>query len=125
MSPRKTPNFWSTLFFIFFLSYQQNSQIHPPSTFRFYVEARVNFTSRIRNPKMATIPPPPSKRQKRETLALTQTQQDVTAKFATADAGSFKARFVDSEGNETDAVEIPLVDASEKNVSLLYNTLLV
>ncbi|ROT36812.1 YVTN repeat-like/Quino protein amine dehydrogenase [Sodiomyces alkalinus F11] len=73
---------------------------------------------------MATIPPPPSKRQKRETLALTQTQQDATAKFASADAGSFKARFVDSEGNETDAVEIPLADASEKNVSLLYNTLL-
>lgn len=73
---------------------------------------------------MATVPPPPSKRQKRETLARTSTQQDVTYSLPTADLGSFKARFVDSEGKETDAVEIPLVDASEKNVSLLYNTLL-
>jgi ribosome assembly protein 4 len=73
---------------------------------------------------MATIVPPPSKRQRREELERSQIQQDVTA-VAAADLGSFKARFVDSDGNQmTDVVEIPLGDATEKNVSLLLNTLL-
>ncbi|KAB5551017.1 WD40-repeat-containing domain protein [Coniochaeta sp. 2T2.1] len=73
---------------------------------------------------MATIVPPPSKRQRREELERSQIQQDVTA-VATADLGSFKARFVDGDGNQmTDVVEIPLADATEKNVSLLLNTLL-
>jgi hypothetical protein len=74
--------------------------------------------------KMATVAPPPSKRQRREELERSQVQQDVTA-VAAADLGSFKARFVDSDGNQmTDVVEIPLADATEKNVSLLLNTLL-
>jgi ribosome assembly protein 4 len=73
---------------------------------------------------MATLLPPPSKRQRREELERSQVQQDVTAVSA-ADLGSFKARFVDADGNQmTNVVEIPLADATEKNVSLLLNTLL-
>jgi ribosome assembly protein 4 len=72
---------------------------------------------------MATILPPPSKRQRREALERTQVQADVTPAYI--EAGSFKARFVDSESNQlAEVVEIPLADASEKNVSLLLNTLL-
>lgn len=73
---------------------------------------------------MATVLPPPSKRQKRENLERTQTQQDVTA-LTEGPAGSFKARFLDSDGNQmADVIEVPLADASEKNLSLLLNTLL-
>ncbi|CAM1511956.1 Fc.00g094690.m01.CDS01 [Cosmosporella sp. VM-42] len=73
---------------------------------------------------MATVVPPPSKRQKREVLERTQIQQDVTA-IMEGPAGSFKARFLDSDGNQmADVIEVPLADASEKNLSLLLNTLL-
>ena len=74
---------------------------------------------------MATILPPPSKRQRREDLQRTQIQQDVTP-FTDGPAGSFKARFLDSDGKQVtkDVVEVPLADASEKNLSLLLNTLL-
>jgi len=73
---------------------------------------------------MATAAPPPSKRQKREQIERTQTQQDVTPILAT-DLGSFKAHFVDSDGNQlADVIEINFADASEKNVSVLLNTLL-
>lgn len=72
---------------------------------------------------MATIAPPPSKRQRREALEKTQIQQDVTP--PQIEAGSFKARFVDNEGTQlADIIEVPLGDATEKNVSLLLNTLL-
>lgn len=73
---------------------------------------------------MATAVPPPSKRQRREQLERTTTQADVSA-ILPPDNGTFKARFVDSDGNQmTDVVEVPLSDATEKNVSLLLNTLL-
>ena len=73
---------------------------------------------------MATLVPPPSKRQRREEAERTRIQQDVARK-APEQAGSFKARFVDGDGKQmADVVEIPLADASEKNVSLLLNTLL-
>ncbi|PNY29128.1 WD repeat protein [Tolypocladium capitatum] len=72
---------------------------------------------------MATILPPPSKRQRREDLARSQVQQDVSA--AAGPAGSFKARFLDGDGKQVcDVIEVPLADASEKNLSLLLNTLL-
>ncbi|CAJ2501253.1 Uu.00g041060.m01.CDS01 [Anthostomella pinea] len=72
---------------------------------------------------MATVLPPPSKRQRREALERTQVQQDATP--AAILAGSFKARFVDKDGNQlADTIEVPLADATEKNVSLLLNTLL-
>ncbi|KAI1194236.1 soluble quino protein glucose/sorbosone dehydrogenase [Nemania serpens] len=71
---------------------------------------------------MATVLPPPSKRQRREILERSQVQQDVTSAAIT---GSIRARFVDSEGKElAETVEIPLADATEKNVSSLLNTLL-
>lgn len=76
---------------------------------------------------MATTAPPPSKRQRREDVARTTTQADLTHILAPAydDGASFKARFVDGDGQQmTDVIEVPLADASEKNVSLLLNTLL-
>jgi ribosome assembly protein 4 len=67
---------------------------------------------------MATEAPPPSKRQKREALELTQTQQDAAPILPVA--GSFKARFVDGEGNQlANIVEVPLANATEKNISQL------
>ncbi len=73
---------------------------------------------------MATVVPPPSKRQRREEIERTKVQQDVTAILPPED-GSFKARFIDSDGKQmADIIEIPLADASETNVSLLLNTLL-
>jgi len=73
---------------------------------------------------MATLAPPPSKRQRREEIQRTQTQQDVTPLVAT-DLGSFKANFIDSDGNQmADVVEINFADATEKNVSNLLNALL-
>jgi ribosome assembly protein 4 len=73
---------------------------------------------------MATIVPPPSKRQKREVLERSQVQQDVTL-LASGPEGSFKARFLDGDGQQmADVIEVPLADASEKNLSLLLNTLL-
>lgn len=72
---------------------------------------------------MATVAPPPSKRQRREALERSQLQQDVTPPVI--EAGSFKARFVDNDGNQlAETIEVPLADATEKNVSLLLNTLL-
>ncbi|KAG6040890.1 hypothetical protein E4U41_006738 [Claviceps citrina] len=73
---------------------------------------------------MATVIPPPSKRQRRENLERSAVQQDVTTAMA-GPAGSFKARFLDGDGNQVcDVIEVPLADASEKNLSLLLNTLL-
>lgn len=73
---------------------------------------------------MATALPPPSKRQKRENLERSSIQQDVTI-AASGPAGSFKARFLDGDGKQmADVIEVPLADASEKNLSLLLNTLM-
>lgn len=73
---------------------------------------------------MATVVPPPSKRQRREELERTTTQADINT-LLPAENGSFKARFIDDAGAQmTDVIEVPLADASEKNVSLLLNTLL-
>ena len=75
-------------------------------------------------PNMATVLPPPSKRQRREDIERTQIQQDVAPLLAT-DLGSFKANFVDGDGNQlADVIEINFADATEKNVSTLLNTLL-
>ena len=72
---------------------------------------------------MATFVPPPSKRQKREDLERSRIQQDVTT--IAGPVGSVKTRFLDPDGNQmTDTIEVPLADASEKNLSLLLNTLL-
>ncbi|KAK4044343.1 ribosome assembly protein 4 [Parachaetomium inaequale] len=61
---------------------------------------------------------------RREEIERTVTQQDVAPLLAT-DLGSFKANFVDSDGNQmADVIEINFADATEKNVSTLLNTLL-
>jgi ribosome assembly protein 4 len=74
---------------------------------------------------MATVLPPPSKRVKREHLQITQRQQPIEPSRSHETEGSFKARFIDADGNQlTHVVEIPIAEASEKNVSLLLNTLL-
>lgn len=73
---------------------------------------------------MATVVPPPSKRQKRQDLERTVYQQDVTA-ATSGPEGSFKARFLDGDGNQmSDVVEVPLAHASEKNLSVLLNTMM-
>ncbi|OAA61758.1 WD repeat protein [Niveomyces insectorum RCEF 264] len=73
---------------------------------------------------MATLVPPPPKRQRRAQIERTQIQQDITANLP-PDHGSFKARFIDGDGKQmADVIEVPIADASEKNVSLLLNTLL-
>lgn len=73
---------------------------------------------------MATVLPPPSKRQRTDLLERSKVQQDLQPILA-PDLGSFKARFVDGDGQQlSDVVEIPVAEASEKNVSLLLNTLL-
>ncbi len=71
---------------------------------------------------MATVVPPPSKRQKREQLERTTTQQDVAENLGPH--GSFRLSFRDEDGEEVaHVVEVPVADASEKNVSMLLNTL--
>ena len=73
---------------------------------------------------MATVPPPPSKRRRVEQLERTKAQQDVSP-AATGLTGSFFVRFADEDGKQTvDTVEVPLAEATDKNLSLLYNTLL-
>ncbi len=63
---------------------------------------------------MATLIPPPSKRQRREDLERSKVQQDVAEQLP-QDIGSFKARFIDGDGNQmTDVIEIPLASATEK-----------
>lgn len=72
---------------------------------------------------MATVVPPPSKRQRREVLERTQVQQydDPSSQVQ----GSFRARFVDGDGAQlANVVEVNFADATEKNMSQLLNTLL-
>lgn len=72
---------------------------------------------------MATVVPPPSKRQRREALERTQVQHqdDPSAQVQ----GSFRTRFIDGDGQQlADVVEVNFADATEKNMSQLLNTLL-
>lgn len=72
---------------------------------------------------MATVVPPPSKRQKREILEVSSKQQDVSEPIP--DAGSFRARILDDAGEPIiEAIEIQFADASEKNLSTLVNSYL-
>jgi hypothetical protein len=73
---------------------------------------------------MATVAPPPAKRQKREHLERTQRQQDVSTAIATVE-GTMRVSFQDPDGKRlTEAVEIPRANSSNKDLSLLLNTLL-
>jgi len=72
---------------------------------------------------MASVLPPPAKRQRREYLERSKTQQDVTPK--SKPDGVFHAHFVDPEGNQLgDNVAIPFSHGSEKDVSQALNLLL-
>ncbi|KAM3482239.1 hypothetical protein MY8738_004078 [Beauveria namnaoensis] len=97
-----------------------SNAVAPPNLDDFF-DPLGSGTSTLRD-KMSTVLPPPSKRQRREQLERSRVQQDVTA--VPGPEGSFKARFVDPDGNQQALVEVPLADASEKNLSLLLNTLL-
>lgn len=72
---------------------------------------------------MATLVPPPSKRQRVEASERSRQQQDVAS--VPENLGSVRVQFVDqSNGNATGpAVSIPIADASVKNLETLLNTL--
>lgn len=72
---------------------------------------------------MATILPPPSKRQRTNVAEKSRTQQDVDT--IPGDLGSVRVQFFDqSTGKPTGApVAIPVADATVKNLELLLNTL--
>jgi hypothetical protein len=72
---------------------------------------------------MATLFPPPSKRQKLETANKAREQQEVET--VPADLGSIRVQFFDqATGKATGpAVAVPVADASVQNLELLLNTL--
>lgn len=71
---------------------------------------------------MATVVPPPPKRQRIAAINRSRVQVD-DSENANA---SFRARFVDDEGKEitTGAIQLLSSDATEKNLGVLVNTLL-
>ncbi len=72
---------------------------------------------------MATVLPPPSKRQKAAVAAKTREQQDIDK--VPDNLGSIRVQFQDhATGLAVGApVSIPVVDATVKNLELLLNTL--
>ncbi|KAL9124374.1 MAG: hypothetical protein Q9217_006293 [Psora testacea] len=72
---------------------------------------------------MATIPPPPSKRQKIAVTEKLQAQKD--ANVIPDDLGSVRVQFVDQSTSKPAGapVSIPVADATVKNLELLLNTL--
>lgn len=74
---------------------------------------------------MATVLPPPSKRQRTDALERSRAQQDVEE--IPSDAGSLRIQFFDETtglaiGNGP--VLVPVANADPKNLELLLNTLL-
>lgn len=72
---------------------------------------------------MATLFPPPSKRQKREIAEKAEQQQ--TIESIPDDLGSVRVQFFDqATGSATGpAVSVPVADATVKNLETLLNTL--
>ncbi|KAK5711480.1 ribosome assembly, partial [Elasticomyces elasticus] len=72
---------------------------------------------------MATLVPPPTKRQRTETVEKARLQQDIES--IPSDLGSIRVQFFDqATGSATGpAVSVPVVDASVKNLETLLNTL--
>ena len=72
---------------------------------------------------MATVVPPPSKRQKTAIALKAREQQEIDA--IPSDLGSVRVQFHDQATGKSIAapVFIPLADASVKNLELLLNTL--
>lgn len=72
---------------------------------------------------MATIPPPPNKRQKTAASALAREQQDVEEAIPD---GTVRVRFVDQATGETGSLpvlSVPLARATTKNLEILLNEL--
>lgn len=73
---------------------------------------------------MATVLPPPSKRQKLDALVKSRTQQDVEE--VPADAGQLRVRFIDATTGEPSIeghIMVSVADADPKKLALLLNTL--
>lgn len=72
---------------------------------------------------MATILPPPSKRQKVAQAEKAREQQEIQS--IPSDLGSVRVQFFDqATGNPTGpAVSVPVADANTKNLETLLNTL--
>ncbi len=72
---------------------------------------------------MATVAPPPSKRQKLEASERTRTQADIAT--TPDNLGSIRVQFVDqSTGSATGpVVAVPVQDATVRNLENLLNTL--
>lgn len=73
--------------------------------------------------KMATLLPPPSKRQKTDLAEKARLQQDIQS--IPDDLGSVRVQFFDqATGSATGpAVSVPVADATVKNLETLLNTL--
>lgn len=74
---------------------------------------------------MATVLPPPSKRQRTEAAERARQQQDIEE--VPSDAGSLRLQFYDETTGlpiGQGPVLVPVADASPKNLELLLNTLL-
>lgn len=72
---------------------------------------------------MATLLPPPSKRQRTETAERARQQQEIQS--IPENLGSIRVQFFDqATGSATGpAVSVPVADASVKNLETLLNTL--
>ena len=72
---------------------------------------------------MATVLPPPSKRQRTAVAELTRTQQDVDT--IPENLGSIRVQFLDQATGQSAGppVSVPVRDATVKNLELLLNTL--
>lgn len=72
---------------------------------------------------MTTVPPPPSKRQKTESIERSRVQQEINE--IPTDLGSIRIQFFDaSTGNAAGApILVPVIDATVKNLELLVNSL--
>lgn len=73
---------------------------------------------------MATVLPPPSKRQRLETLERSREQQDINN--VPSDVGSLRIQFFDETTGlpiGKGPVLVPVADATPKNLELLLNTI--
>ena len=72
---------------------------------------------------MATLVPPPTKRQRTEVVENARQQQEIES--VPSDLGSIRVQFFDqATGSATSpAVSVPVADATVKNLETLLNTL--
>lgn len=72
---------------------------------------------------MATLVPPPSKRQKTEVAEKSREQQSVES--IPSDLGSIRVQFNDQSTGQPfgPPISVPVVDATARNLELLLNTL--